>query len=184
MAPGTPTEEDPRIRTDLLGEGDALVPGSGHPLAELTFDVPGGELIFGTNGASASWLEVPTRDFMGIPVLDVIVAGESHAIFFDTGAPISYLQNVEHSALPSEGTYEDFYPGFGTFETETWRVGGAGFKLRVGQLPDLLGLSLMMGGASGIVGLGLIRDRKAAYSAGGGWLRLAHPTMGTPDSVG
>lgn len=145
-------------------------------LRDLTFDVLGGELTFGSSDASESWLEIPTRDFMGIPLLDVTAAGETHSVFFDTGAPISYLQNVDLSAHPDEGRYEDFYPGFGTFETETAQVdvlvGDTAFTLRVGQLPGLLGMSLMMGGVSGILGLEVIADRKACYSAEGGWLRL------------
>ena len=66
--------------------------------AELTFDVPGGELIFGTNGASASWLEVPTRDFMGIPVLDVTDGGVAAAGSPDHGD--ARLRSVE-CACPS-----------------------------------------------------------------------------------
>ena len=89
-------------------------------------------------------------------------------MFFDTGAQISYFQDEEvMGAFPNAGTMEDFYPGFGRFQTDTRNVdllfGGEAFTLRCGTLPGLLGMSLVIGGASGILGNIVLQDRVVGY---------------------
>ena len=53
------------------------------------------------------------------------------------------------------------------FETETYSakvtLGNVQFSLRCGTLPQLLGMTLMMGGTQGILGNDIFRDRKIGY---------------------
>lgn len=171
---------EPTVRPDYLGmDADTLSALVGTELTgllgadvlglhDLLLDIPGGALAFGADADPSGALEVPLRWFMGIPVVEVEAGGGSHTVFFDTGAPLSYLQKVSLEDFPEAGTAEDFYPAFGRFTTATARVpvaiGGERVTLRCGRLPELLGMSLMLAGATGIVGTELIVDRKAMLS--------------------
>ena len=61
----------------------------------------------------------------------------------------------------------DFYPIFGEFTTDTYRaplqVGQTQHQLRCGQLPTVLGLTLMVAGTKGIVGNELLNGRRVGY---------------------
>ena len=104
---------------------------------------------------------------MGVPMISSHFAGRPVKMFFDTGAQVSYLQDANLSTFPPEGTVADFYPGIGQFCTETFRVplrlGGAEYQLRCGQLPPLLGMTLMLAGAGGIVGNEILLGRTVGY---------------------
>ena len=104
---------------------------------------------------------------MGIPIVTAGISGHEFQMFLDTGAQISYLQDEILETFPKSGSLTDFYPGFGTFETETYSakvtLGNVQFSLRCGTLPQLLGMTLMMGGTQGILGNDIFRDRKIGY---------------------
>ena len=107
------------------------------------------------------------NEFMGIPIVTACISGHEFQMFLDTGAQISYLQDEILETFPKSGSLTDFYPGFGTFETETYSakvtLGNVQFSLRCGTLPQLLGMTLMMGGTQGILGNDIFRDRKVGY---------------------
>ena len=112
-------------------------------------------------------IDTTMEEFMGIPIVSVIIEEQPFNMFFDTGAQISYLQDDLLETFPEVGTFRDFYPGFGEFDTDTYQVGlaieGLDFSLKCGKLPLLLGMTLAMGETHGIVGNEILRTRKIGY---------------------
>ena len=94
---------------------------------------------------------------MGVPTLTLNMSGEEQTWFFDTGAVISYSAKHSDSWGDPIDSFEDFYPGFGKFSTDVFdveiRLMGKSQTIKCGVLPVLLGMSLAMGGCSGILGL-------------------------------
>jgi hypothetical protein len=94
--------------------------------------------------------------FMGIPVMEVECMGALRRMFLDTGAKLSYLAAGLCADIVSEGWATDFYPGHGSFRTETYRirtkVGDSEFEALYGNLPDGLQMLLDLGSAEGILG--------------------------------
>lgn len=111
---------------------------------------------------------LPLDFFMGIPIVTGSVNGRTLRLFFDTGAQLSYLDAGVTSGLPDAGEAEDFYPSLGAFTTPTFEVpvglGGDEILLRVGNLPEILQVMLMMADTQGILGTALL-DRYAIYYA-------------------
>ena len=107
------------------------------------------------------------NEFMGIPIVTARICGHEFQMFLDTGAQISYLQDEILETFPKSDSLTDFYPGFGTFETNTYSVevtlDNVRFSLRCGTLPQLLGMALMMGGTQGILGNDIFRDGIVGY---------------------
>ncbi|RKZ79968.1 MAG: hypothetical protein DRQ35_03185 [Gammaproteobacteria bacterium] len=69
--------------------------------------------------------------------------------------------------FPSTGEVSDFYPGFGEFETETYRVdtmlGTTKFGLICGSLPGALGMTLGIASVEGIIGNEILMERTLGY---------------------
>jgi hypothetical protein len=105
--------------------------------------------------------------FMGVPLIKIEIAGTTERVFFDTGAPISYLQDTELSGYPDCGIQKDFYPGFGEFQTSTHRVplrvGDMSVEVVCGALPKLLGMTLGLVGSSGVLGNEPMLGRTVGY---------------------
>jgi hypothetical protein len=148
------------IGVDLLNDYDVL------------FDQPGGQLLL----AESDLMEKEMPDavvrielgfIMGIPTVGIEVGGRSVRVFVDTGAQLSYMQDEMTIGFPEDGVQSDFYPGFGSFQTMTRRVeiaiGREVFVLRCGQLPPLLGATLLMAGAAGIIGNEIFVGRRVGY---------------------
>jgi putative NIF3 family GTP cyclohydrolase 1 type 2 len=98
---------------------------------EITFYPPGrqfrgGTVVLMSRGFGGLLLHFPFR-FNGKPVDGII----------DTGAPISYMPEVEGTP---DGTADDFYPGYGTWTTRLYRnrvrFGNRTFDVRFGIVPD------------------------------------------------
>jgi hypothetical protein len=110
---------------------------------------------------------LPLTDFMGIPIITVQIDGKQYQMFFDTGAQISYLQDPVITQFIQLDTLTDFYPGFGQFETKTYdvemKLGDLVLNSQCGTLPELLGMTLAMGGTQGILGNQLLLDRLVGY---------------------
>jgi len=110
---------------------------------------------------------LPLEQFMGIPIVSAQVAGQTHRMFFDTGAQVSYFQGETLTDFPEAGPLDDFHPGVGRFRTETHLVpvtlAGIDFELRCGTLPGLLGTMLTMSGTTGILGYSILHHRPAGY---------------------
>ena len=148
-------ETDGIVGADILNQFDILI------------DVPQSWITFSKTPLECSGEELVMEEFMGIPILSATIAGDSVRMFFDTGAQISYFQGDSLSSFPAEGSVTDFYPGFGQFSTDTFRIplqiGSSRFELRCGQLPTLLGMALIMAGTEGIVGDEVLQGRVAGY---------------------
>ncbi|MEI6738683.1 MAG: hypothetical protein WCK74_00080 [Gemmatimonadaceae bacterium] len=130
------------------------------------------DLQMGTHTLSAAELtvageSVALASFMGIPIVSLRCGDTTVRMFFDTGAQISYFQDETRTIYPSAGALQDFYPGVGQFETTThWvpmHLGSLPFTLRCGELPGLLGMTLLLAGTQGIVGNEILRDRVVGY---------------------
>lgn len=143
------------LGADILGSFDQII------------DLAGGRVTLATEDLEHSGEVLEIDDFMGIPIVSVMVSGEPFRMFFDTGAQVSYLQDDILESFPSAGILADFYPGFGSFETEThilpFTIGEETHSLRCGQLPGLLGMSLMMADVQGILGNAILENRSVGY---------------------
>ncbi len=99
---------------------------------------------------------IPISFMLGVPVVNCAINGKVVPLFFDTGAQISYWQNEELKNFPPLEIFSDFYPLYGKFETQTYEIsftlGTVNFTAPFGKLPALLGMSLSLGGAQGILG--------------------------------
>jgi len=134
---------------------------------DLVFDVPSGHVQLCEEESVLAGDSIPMSDVMGVPVVTVHTGHASHAVFFDTGATVSYLHGAGDAGHPALEPMHDFFPGFGEFDSPTWRVpfrvGGTAMSLRTGQLPGLLGMTLRMAGVAGIVGNELCLTRRVGY---------------------
>lgn len=150
--------------------------------ADLMEDV---YVIFDVPGGSMQWLsEPPTVDgevhdldfFMGIPIIEVGLDGVRYRMFLDSGAPYSYFQEAVWGDRPVVERVQDFYPGYGTFETDLvemdWHIGSLRLKDVAGQMPSILGLTFGMAGVSGILGNRLFLDRKVVMCTSNNWLKM------------
>jgi hypothetical protein len=156
--------------TDLIGHpAEGLIGTDILNRLDVVFDTEAGLLTF----ADDEWdsveqgFSVPLSFFMEVPLIEVEVAGDRHSMFLDSGAPISYFQDESLADYPSMGAFKDFFPGMGEFESSTHllpvSIGSVNLDLRCGSLPGLLGLTLLLAGASGIVGNQVLLNRKVAY---------------------
>jgi len=115
--------------------------------------------------------------FMGIPILQMSVNNQELKFFLDTGARLSFLSSDITRNYKCVGTEDDFYPGVGPFQTDCFEVptvfDGQLHLFKFGNLPDLLQMTLMLGGTHGIVGYDFfsqyqvlldIRNRKLTYA--------------------
>ena len=98
----------------------------------------------------------PLSYFMGVPIMIARLNGKDIKFFLDTGAKISYVNFTLIQGQNIIQVKEDFYPGFGAFETSIYQIHLELFKhlkrYEFGVLPESLELSLNMLGANGIIG--------------------------------
>jgi len=99
----------------------------------------------------------PLSSKLGLPCMSLRLKGLDGNYFLDSGAKISYVKRNFVDGLTPEGQEDDFYTGFGHFETPVYRiptnVGGHEFPVSYGTLPQILELSLLnLTGATGIIG--------------------------------
>jgi len=143
------------LGADIIGQFDHILDSKSE-----TLTISEGEL-------SHDGKLVPMDEFMGIPIISVTILGQSFSMFFDTGAQVSYFQEESLFNFPKAGSFTDFYPGLGQFETEIHNVpvsiGGTEFTFRCGALPDLLSQMLFITEVSGIIGNELLANRTLGY---------------------
>jgi len=143
------------LGADILGRFDFLL------------DAPNGTATISTSQLVHRGTTVDLDEFMGIPLVSAHIRGVDYRMFLDTGAQISYFQHDSLASFPAAGRVSDFYPGVGQFETETHSVGitlaELEFTLRCGELPGLLGATLMMAGTEGIIGNEVVKNRLVGY---------------------
>ena len=138
---GTPF--DGLIGTDILGEFDLEISlGEGAlTLSVARLEMPGG---------------LPVESLQGVPIVECQINGQPVRMFFDTGAPLSYLSEECVQGCTALGEVEDFHPLLGRFRVPTFSVPvqawGHAMNVRAGQMPTLLEMALGVGGADGILG--------------------------------
>jgi len=121
--------------------------------------------IPGANEPTPRGFTIPVELVMGVPA----VAGRSNRgrvrAVIDSGAALSYVPADVVQGLTPVGKQSDFYPGFGEFETDVWRVraeiGGRSITIRAGILPPMLQMmfGLILGADGWIVGSDFFRNR-------------------------
>ena len=156
------------LGTDVLGNFDIIFdqPGSRIRITEEMQETEEGEIIH-------------FKDFLGIPIIEVLIDGAGYQMFLDTGAQISYLQHDSFFDYQIVGHMEDFYPGYGRFETElrkvTAKVGANSYGLKFGTLPNILATALTPVGVQGILGNEIFMQRITGYYPRTGKLYLNMP---------
>lgn len=105
---------------------------------------------------------------IGIPIIEAMVGENKVRMFFDTGAKLSYLDPQRINGFEPVGTEKDFYPGVGDFSTNVYDIpimlAEETLVLRVGNLPELLQMTLMMAGTGGILGTAILRTHRVTYA--------------------
>ena len=101
-------------------------------------------------------INVPMTNFMGVPIVEVNLGGQTCPMYVDTGAKLSYIDESLAKKFTLIGKEMDFYPGVGEFETPVYQValqlGGEDISLRCGVLPKILEMTLGVTGKKGIIG--------------------------------
>jgi hypothetical protein len=119
---------------------------------------------------------IAVQNFMGVPIIPVAIGGRVMRMFFDTGAPMSYLLPDAFVDREPDGRHEDFYPLLGNFLTNTYslgvNIGGEGQILRFGELPDELGIVLEAGKVQGILGTEMLKHFGMCLSLREGMMKL------------
>ena len=99
---------------------------------------------------------LPVESLQGVPIVECEMNGQPVRMFFDTGAPLSYLSEACVQGCTALGEVEDFHPLLGRFRVPTFAVPvqawGQRMNVRAGQMPTLLEMALGLGGADGILG--------------------------------
>lgn len=153
---------DGLLGADILAQFDAL------------FDLPKQRLRLSDAPLTLAGHRVSLEQFQSVPIIGVGIAGASMRMFFDTGAPVSYLQDPVRRKFPPSEPYDDFFPGVGAFTTDTClveaEIAHERMQLRCGELPGLLGLTLSLAGVSGIVGNEVMLRRPVGFFPRSGWL--------------
>jgi hypothetical protein len=133
---------------------------------KIMFDYRNKLVKFATKEYELNGEEVKISSFMGIPIIELLVSNQPLKFFLDTGAKLSYLSNNFTANYNSVGREVDFYPGVGEFETECYEIltsiGNREFLVKYGNLPDLLQMTLMLGGTNGIIGFDFFNNFKIA----------------------
>lgn len=115
-------------------------------------------------------------EYKGIPIIAVTVGGRQIRVFFDTGAPLSYIEPELTENTPVSGTRDHFYAGTGRVTADVYRldvgIGGETVNLAFGHVPEKLQLILVMAGAQGIIGTELLATHKIALSTSRKKIRL------------
>jgi hypothetical protein len=141
-------------------------------LFDLLIDVPAGLVDFMTESTPFDGREISVAHFMGIPVIETMVAGQPVEMFFDTGSQLTYVQDGILQDFPEAGLMQDFYHGYGEFNVNTHFVpvviGQRPYNVRCGELPGLLGDSVLSKGPRGIMGTEWLTDCRIGYFPGRG----------------
>lgn len=131
---------------------------------KIIFDYKNKVVGFDKQEISFEGIETPISSFMGIPIIELSIEGQRLKFFLDTGAKLSYLSNRITNNYDSTGTDEDFYPGVGNFETKCFEIstslGDRNFIVKYGNLPQLLQMTLTLGGTDGIIGYDFFNNFK------------------------
>ncbi len=130
----------------------------------LLIDYQNNNIGFSKNKIDLHGKEISITSIIGVPIIELVIDGKKLKFFLDTGAKLSYLSNTITNNYKSIGTEKDFYPGVGEFETNCYKItttiGENSFKVKYGNLPQLLQMTLMLGGTDGIMGYDFFNNFK------------------------
>jgi hypothetical protein len=134
---------------------------------DITFDLPSSQIIFSSEPVALNGTVVPLQDFQGLPMIEAVIGGHSSRAFLETGAKLSYWADASLVKYPATGVFEDFYPGIGLFQVDTYRVplgiGGRNFEIRFG-VPTIQVLSMLrMAGVTAILGNEIFQKHKIGF---------------------
>ena len=131
---------------------------------KILFDYKNGVVEFNKKEIDFEGNEISISNFMSISILKLSINNQELNFFLDTGAKLSYLSDSITNNYEKVGTEEDFYPGVGKFETECFEIstnlGDNNFIVKYGNLPELLQMTLMLGGTDGIIGFDFFNNFK------------------------
>ena len=134
---------------------------------DVIFDLPSSQIIFSSEPFALDGTIVPLQDFQGLPIIEAVIGGHSSRAFLETGAKLSYWADASLVNYPATGVFEDFYPGIGLFQVDTYRVpvgiGGRNFEIRFG-VPTTQVLSMLrMAGVTAILGNEMFQKAKIGF---------------------
>jgi hypothetical protein len=149
------TRIDALLGSDLLGRIRFLV------------DRPAGRVVFAREPLELRGTIVPVDALLGVPIVEFRIGERVARAFLDTGARLSYVGPEATSAGRPAGKATDYYPGFGEFTTEVFRIpieiAGRVLEITCGTLPELLQMALRMAGTEWILGSELFRDGPVGF---------------------
>ena len=162
---GSPfTMATPEIVEEQLGESIRWLVGTDVLRSDrFTLDWPGRQLLVG--GPALPGETLPLTSAAGVYQIELESPIGTAQAFLDTGAPVSYGPAAAVAGLTPVDRRTDFYPMFGEFELDVYRlrvrVGSREFEGSFGVLPELLaGLLTMVGGSGWILGADFFRERQ------------------------
>jgi hypothetical protein len=164
--------------SDMLGTEITTLLGA-DILSEykILFDYKNEVVEFNKQEITFDGAEIAISNFMGIPVIELSIDSQILKFFLDTGAKLSYLSKSITNNYKSVGTDEDFYPGVGLFKTECFEIstsfGTKNFIVKYGNLPQLLQMTLMLGGTDGIIGFDFFNNFKVVLDLKNNLLKYA-----------
>jgi hypothetical protein len=116
----------------------------------------------------------------GLLAIRMTVNNRPVKMIVDTGAPVSYINQSIVSGMVSDGEIDDFHPLIGDFHTNTYHcdvipmIGEQPYNQLFGVLPTMLGMTLAMIQADGIIGIELFKRYRIQIREG----RLYLPPQG------
>ena len=133
----------------------------------ITFDLPSSQIIFSSEPVALNGTVVPLQTYQSLPIIEAVIGGHSSRAFLETGAKLSYWADASLVNYPATGVFEDFYPGIGLFQVDTYRVpvgiGGRNFDIRFG-VPTTQVLSMLrMAGVTAILGNEMFQKAKIGF---------------------
>jgi hypothetical protein len=128
----------------------------------VKFDLHAGIIVFDPGEPLPGFTTLQTDDVMGIVKVPVGLEGTESEALIDTGAKLSYIPWQLHARQQVTGIQQDFYPGFGRFETDVRPVtidfAGKQIELVCGILPNALAALLPAGNNVCILGGDLFKQ--------------------------
>lgn len=104
------------------------------------------------------------RTDRGVPVLQAIVNGHKIEAYLESAAKVSYLRKTLIGDREPSGVQSDFFPGYGNFDTKTWKlptsVEAYDCEVEYGVLHHPLSTLLEGAGPKGILGIDFLRQFK------------------------
>lgn len=109
-----------------------------------------------------------------VPVVPIKVRDRALPLLWDLGATKSYLPASAFGGVIPSGTYTDFYPTAGNFETRIYElplgIAGDTVMEEFGELPECLSAVTQL--AAGLLGSGPLKTYRTRFDLEGGTVRL------------